>query len=131
VNCRIFPGETVEGTRAALVAAIADPGVKVTVVLPVSPMAVPSPLDPKIIGPAEELAAKYFPGVPFIPTMSTGATDAVFLGEIGIPAYGVPGGWVDPDLNGTHGLNERRSVRSVFVGRDYLTELVKRYAESD
>jgi hypothetical protein len=63
--------------------------------------------------------------------MSTGATDAVFLGEIGIPAYGVPGGWVDPDLNGTHGLNERRSVRSVFVGRDYLTELVKRYAESD
>src|SRR3984885_3282654 len=47
VNCRIFPGETVDGTRAALVAAIADPGVKVTPVPPVRPIAVPPPLDPK------------------------------------------------------------------------------------
>ena len=30
INCRIFPGETVEGTQAALVAAIGDPGVKIT-----------------------------------------------------------------------------------------------------
>src|ERR1700726_3562941 len=64
VNCRIFPGETVEGTQAALVAAIADPGVKVTLVAPVRPVAVPPPLDPKITGPAEELVGKYFPGVP-------------------------------------------------------------------
>ncbi|MGC2031375.1 MAG: M20/M25/M40 family metallo-hydrolase [Steroidobacteraceae bacterium] len=131
VNCRIFPGETVEGTQAALVAAIADPGVKVTLVAPVRPVAVPPPLDPKIIAPAEKLAAKYFPGVPLIPSMSTGATDGIFLEAIGIPVYGVPGGWGDPDGNGVHGLNERRSVRSVFVGRDFLTDLVKLYADSD
>jgi hypothetical protein len=47
----------------------------------------------------------------------------------GIPVYGVPGGWQDPDGNGTHGLNERRSIRSVYVGRDFLTDLVKLYAE--
>src|SRR3984885_3133948 len=64
VNCRIFPGETVDGTRAALVAAIADPGVKVTPVPPVRPIAVPPPLDPKIMVPAQKLVAKYFPGVP-------------------------------------------------------------------
>lgn len=129
VNCRIFPGETVDGTQAALVAAIADPGVKVTQVPPVRPVAVPPPLDPKITGPAEKLVAKYFPGVPLVPTMSTGATDGIFLEAIGIPVYGVPGGWGDPDGNGVHGLNERRSVRSVFVGRDFLTELVKLYAD--
>ena len=50
---------------------------------------------------------------------------------IGIPVYGVPGGGGDPDGNGVHGLNERRSVRSVFVGRDFLTDLVKLYADSD
>jgi hypothetical protein len=33
--------------------------------------------------------------------------------------------------NGSHGLNERRSVRSVFVGRDFLTDLVKVYADSN
>jgi acetylornithine deacetylase/succinyl-diaminopimelate desuccinylase-like protein len=131
VNCRIFPGETVEGTQAALVAAIGDPGVKVTMVPPVRPVAVPPPLDPKIIGPAEKLIAKYYPGVPLIPSMSTGATDGIFLEAIGIPVYGAPGGWGDPDGNGVHGLNERRSVRSVFVGRDFLTELVKVYADAN
>jgi acetylornithine deacetylase/succinyl-diaminopimelate desuccinylase-like protein len=130
VNCRIFPGETVEGTQAALVAAIRDPGVKVTPVQPVRPVAVPPPLDPKILGPAEKLVAKYYPGVPLVPSMSTGATDGIFLEAIGIPVYGAPGGWGDPDGNGVHGLNERRSVRSVFVGRDFLTDLIKIYADA-
>ena len=131
VNCRIFPGETVEQTQAALVAAIADPGVRVTPVPPIRPVAVPPPLDPKIIGPAEKLVARYFPGVPLVPTMSTGATDGIFLEAIGIPVYGVPGPWGDPDGNGVHGLNERRSVRAVFVGRDFLDELIKAYADGD
>lgn len=131
VNCRIFPGETVEGTQAALVAAIGDPGVKVTLVPPIRPIGVPPPLDPKIIEPAQKLVAKYYPGAPLIPSMSTGATDGIFLEAIGIPVYGVPGGWGDPDGNGTHGLNERRSVRSVFVGRDFLTDLIKTYADSN
>lgn len=131
INCRIFPGETVEGTQAALVAAINDPGVKVTLVPPIRPTAIPPPLDRKIVGPAEKLVAKYFPGVPLVPTMSTGATDGIFLEAIGIPVYGAPGGWGDPDGNGVHGLNERRSVRSVFIGRDFLTDLVKLYADAD
>jgi acetylornithine deacetylase/succinyl-diaminopimelate desuccinylase-like protein len=130
VNCRIFPGETAESTEAALIAAIGDPGVKVTMVPPVRPIAVPPPLDPKIVGPAEKLVGKYYPGVPLIPSMSTGATDGIFLEAIGIPVYGVPGGWGDPDGNGVHGLNERRSVRSVFVGRDFLYDLVKVYADA-
>jgi acetylornithine deacetylase/succinyl-diaminopimelate desuccinylase-like protein len=130
INCRIFPGESVEQTQAALVAAIADPKLKVTPVQPIRPLASPPPLDPKIVGPAEKLVAKYFPGVPLVPSMSTGATDGIFLEAIGIPVYGVPGPWGDPDGNGAHGLNERRSVRAVFVGRDFLTDLVKAYADA-
>jgi acetylornithine deacetylase/succinyl-diaminopimelate desuccinylase-like protein len=129
VNCRIFPGETVEGTQAALAEAIGDPGVQITLVQPIRPKAVPPPLDPNIIGPAEKLVAKYFPGVPLIPSMSTGATDGIFLEAVGIPVYGAPGGWGDPDGNGAHGLNERRAVRSVFVGRDFLTDLIRLYAD--
>jgi acetylornithine deacetylase/succinyl-diaminopimelate desuccinylase-like protein len=131
VNCRIFPGETVETTQAVLVEAIGDTDLKVTPVPPIRPIAVPPPLDAKIIGPAETLVAKYFPGVPLIPSMSTGATDGIFLEAIGIPVYGVPGGWGDPDGNGVHGLNERRSVPSVYIGRDFLTDLVKLYADAD
>jgi len=61
--------------------------------------------------------------------MSTGATDGIFLEAIGIPVYGAPGGWSDPDGNGVHGLNERRSVKAVFVGRDFLNDLIKAYAD--
>ena len=71
------------------------PKVKVTANAPVRPIAVPPPLDPKIIGPVKAVAAKYFPGVPLLPTMSTGATDGIFLEAIGIPVYGAPGIFLD------------------------------------
>ena len=131
INCRIFPGDTVESTRAALVAAIADPRVTVTADQERGPLAVPPPLDPKVIGPAEKLVAKYYPGIPLVPSMSTGATDGIFLESIGIPSYGPPGLFGDPDGNGTHGLNEHEAVRAVYTGRDLLTELVKVYANAD
>ena len=131
VNCRIFPGNTAEATRAALIAVIADPRVTVTPLQERGPLAVPPPLDPKVLGPAEKLVAKYYPGVPLIPTMSTGATDGIYLEAIGIPSYGPPGTFGDPDGNGTHGLNEREAVRAVYTGRDLLTDLVKAYADAD
>ena len=128
VNCRIFPGENGETTKAALIAAINDPKVKVTLTPPVRPLAAPPPLDPKIMGPAETLAKKYFPGVPLTPLMSTGATDGIFLEAIGIPVYGVPGVFGEADFNGAHGLNERMRARSLYEGRDYLFDLIKLYA---
>jgi acetylornithine deacetylase/succinyl-diaminopimelate desuccinylase-like protein len=128
INCRIFPGETVQGTQAALENIIADKRMKVTLDPPIRPLASPPPLDRKILAPMEKLVARYFPGVPVVPSMSTGATDGIFLEAIGIPVYGAPGLWRDPDGNGAHGLNERINVESVYVGRDFLTELVKQYA---
>lgn len=127
VNCRIFPGESVEATRAALVKVIADPQVKVEATDPDKPLAAVTPLDPKVIGPMQTLAAKHFPGVPFGPAMSAGATDGVYFGQINMPIYGVPGIFGDPDGNGVHGLNERLRVRSLYEGRDYLFDLVKAY----
>ena len=127
VNCRIFPGETVEGTLAKL-SELAGPKVKVSANQPIRPLAIPPTLDPKIVGPAKALAAKHFPGVPMLPIMSTGATDGIFFEALGIPVYGVPGTFVDPDGNGTHGLNERIRIESLYASRDYLFDLVKAYA---
>ena len=129
VNCRIFPGHSGEEIRAALAKGIADPEVTVTALAPLRPSPPAPPLDPKVMGPAKALAAKYFPGVPVVPVMANGYTDSTFLTAAGIPAYGVPGLWGDPDGNGAHGLNERIEVRSVYVGRDYLYDLIVAYAE--
>lgn len=125
INCRMFPGRTAEETRAQLAKAIGNADVKIEERVKDKPIAKAPPLDPKIVGPMEALAAKHFPGIPVIPSMSTGATDAVYLGATGIPTYGVPGPWTDPDGNGTHGLNERIEIRSLYAGRDYLFDLVK------
>ncbi len=128
VNCRIFPGHSVEEIRGELANIVGDQGVSVTTLAPLRPSPPAPPLDPKVMRPAKQLAAKYFPGVPVVPSMSNGYTDATFLGAVGIPTYGVPGAWGDPDGNGVHGLNERVEVRSLYVGRDYLYDLIKAYA---
>lgn len=127
VNCRIFPGETVEETRATLERVIGDPEVRVETIPPVRPIAANPPLDPKVVGPMKALAAKHFPGTPVIPAMSSGATDGRYFGPAKTPVYGVPGIFGDPDGNGAHGLNERIRVRSLYEGRDYLFDLVKAY----
>ena len=93
-------------------------------------LAISPPLDPKIVGPIEKIAAKHFAGVPVIPEMSTGASDATHLGRIGIPTYGVPGLWNEPETAGTHGLNERIYSNSLYLGRDYLFDLIRYFAGS-
>ncbi len=129
VNCRIFPGHSIEEIRLELARVIGDPDVTLTALPPVRPSPPTPPLAEHIIGPMQKLAARYWPGIPVIPLMANGYTDATFLGAVGIPTYGVPGMWGDPDGNGTHGLNERIEVRSVYVGRDYLFDLIKAYAD--
>ena len=125
INCRIFPGRTSDETQAVLEKVIGNPAITIEQTVRGRPIAKQPPLDPKIIGPMERVAAKHFPGVPVIPAISTGATDGLFLSAVGIPVYGIPGLWRDPDGNGTHGLNERIGVRALYDGRDYLYALVK------
>jgi acetylornithine deacetylase/succinyl-diaminopimelate desuccinylase-like protein len=128
VNCRIFPGHSVEAIRQELATIIGDPGVTLTALPPLRPSPPNPPLDPKVVEPARQLVAKYFPGVPLVPQMANGYTDATFLGAVGISTYGVPGMWGDPDGNGAHGLNERLEVAALYTGRSFLSELVALYA---
>ncbi|MFO1254849.1 MAG: M20/M25/M40 family metallo-hydrolase [Sphingomonadaceae bacterium] len=125
VNCRMFPGRSADETQALLASAIGNPAVTIEQKVRGKPIAKAPPMTPALIGPMEQLSAKRWPGVPVIPTMSTGATDGVYLAAVGIPTYGVPGVWGDPDGNGAHGLNERMEVRSLYEGRDYMYDLVK------
>jgi acetylornithine deacetylase/succinyl-diaminopimelate desuccinylase-like protein len=128
VNCRIFPGVDPEAVRQELVKVAGDAKVTITANKEPRPVAVQPPLDPKVIGPMTTIAAKHFPGVAVTPLMSTGATDAIFLGTIGIPTYGVPGLFADPDGNGMHGLNEYIRTKSLYDGRDYLYDVVRALA---
>ena len=130
INCRMFPGDPIDDVKAQLVKAIGDASMSVTATGEISPTPAPPPLTPLVYGTAKTIAQKYFPGVPMLPAMATGATDGRFLNAAGIPTYGVPGRFSDPDGNGVHGLNERKSVEGLYVERDYLFDLIQAYANS-
>lgn len=128
VNCRIFPGQTVAEVQAELTRVFAEPRIAITRVGELSPTSPAPPLSEAIMGPIRQAAGRVFPGVPIVPTQTTGATDGRFTNAAGIPTYGVTGMFRDPDGSGVHGLNERIRVRSLYEGRDFLHELVKLYA---
>jgi acetylornithine deacetylase/succinyl-diaminopimelate desuccinylase-like protein len=129
VNCRIFPGTSADEVRQTLEQVIGDPKVKVSLREVRSAAAPAPPPDPKVLGPAEKLAAEMWPGVPLMRMMLAAGTDGAFLTPAGIPTYGVQGIFADPDGNGVHGLNERVRVKVLYDSRDYLYRLMKAYGD--
>jgi len=129
VNCRIFPGVSIESVRAKLQELVGDPEVKVTALPARGPSSSPPPLAPQILGPVQKLAAQFWPGVPVLPILQPGATDGEFLNAAGIPTYGIEPLFLGPDFGHIHGLNEYVPVQSLLECRDFLYRLVRIYAE--
>jgi len=127
VNCRVLPGEPIAEVAATLKRVLADDAIEVQ---PVGDFgsAGPSPLRPDVVQPIEKLTAEFWPGIPVIPSMSTGATDGRFLRAIGIPTYGHSGLAGDVDDNRAHGKDERVLVKAFDQGVEYLYRLVKSLA---
>ena len=130
VNCRIYPGSSIEEVRKILEQTINDPQVQVSTLEIRGPLAVPPPLTPAIMGHIEAVTHAIYPGVPLVPVFQAGATDGQFLNGAGIPTYGISGLFIEHDLGGIHGLDERLRVRSLHDGRDFLFALVKRLANA-
>ena len=130
VNCRVLPGESMDGVQRALETVIGDSKVNVSRVTSSNPSP-PSPLTPEVLGPIEAITEAMWPGVPVIPTMSTGATDGLFLRNAGIPVYGVSGLFSEIDDNRAHGQNERIRADVFFEGQEFLYRLTTALAQSD
>ena len=130
LSCRIIPGQSADEVRQMLVAAIADPSVTVTQPPATGSLAPPMALPAKVLAPIEKVSEAMWPGVPVIPFMLPGATDARRMTEVGIPTYGVSGIFSDRDGGGVHGLNERIRVKSLMEGREFSYRLIKLYADS-
>jgi acetylornithine deacetylase/succinyl-diaminopimelate desuccinylase-like protein len=129
VNCRIFPGKSEAEVGATLTRLVDDAGVKVIAPPPGRP-APPAPaMTPQVLGPLEKVSEAMWPGVPIVPQLQPGATDATYLNGVGIPTFGISGLFIDPDLGRIHGLNERIRVKSLMEGREFSYRLIKAYAD--
>ena len=123
VNCRILPNHSPAQVLLTL-REVAGSGVEVTPAG--SPSASPpSPLTADVLGPIERITEEMWPGVPVVPTMSTGATDGLYLRRVGIPTYGVSGLFSDVDDDRDHGQDERILIESFYEGQEFLYKLVK------
>jgi acetylornithine deacetylase/succinyl-diaminopimelate desuccinylase-like protein len=129
INCRIFPGVPVEEVYKTLVKLADDPAVKISMPAGAFPEAPAPAMTPQVLRPLEKVSQAMWPGVPVVPQLQPGATDATYLNAVGIPAFGISGLFIDPDLGRIHGLNERIRVKSLMEGREFLYRLVKAYAD--
>ena len=133
VNCRIFPGEDPEQVRKTLERVVNDAKVSVSFVpqkaadgsvVPV--VNVPaSPLLPEVTAAMEETLAAMWPGLPWVPTMSTGATDGKILRIAGIPTYGISCMFYEVGENRAHGKDERVGVEDFYDGVEFNYKLMR------
>ena len=125
VNCRLLPDENPTDVVAALQAAA---GRGVTVRLDGQATdSPPSPLAAQVLDPVEKVTREMWPNVPVVPVMSTGATDALYFRNAGIPVYGVSGIFAGDTF--THGMNERQPVDGFYEGLEFMYRLAKELAD--
>ena len=129
VNCRIFPGVAVEVVRDALVAAIADAEVKVTV--RGKPEASPvSEMRPDVMAAITKAVHSDYPGVMVVPYLESGGTDGKIYRAAGIPTFASSGLFIKPSEMFAHGLNERLPVTSFYRGLDHIHRLAIELGEA-
>lgn len=130
VNCRVLPGESIDAVQNTLKTVIGDDAVTIAPLADAKPSP-PSPLTPEMLGAIESVTEAMWHGVPVIPMMSTGATDGLYLRNVGIPVYGVSGLFNDIDDVRAHGQNERIRIESYFEGQEFLYQLTQTLSRSD
>jgi acetylornithine deacetylase/succinyl-diaminopimelate desuccinylase-like protein len=125
VNCRILPGHSQEETRLQLIKIFEDPKLTVSYVNDAGEVLGlgsakksmdPPPAREDVYGPLRRVAQEMWPGVPVVPTMSTGASDSIITMGAGIPSYGISGMGVDFDDDRAHGRDERIRSEAFYEG---------------
>jgi len=122
LDCRLLPGEDPQAFVRTITDVIADPDVKVSVLLNFS--ASSSPIDAASYAAVRRLAER--DGVPVVPSVLTGFTDSHYFREKGIASYGfIPFDLSEDERRREHGVNERVSTLNLRQGTQRLIELLR------
>ncbi len=134
LDIRALPDEDLPKFYEMLRSVINDPAVKIVrESRSQRPSAAPSRLDNEAFRAIEATAAKHYPGVPTIPSMSTGATDMAFLRAKGMQCYGIGPG-IDTEDGplgfGAHSDQERILEKELYRFTQFHYDLVERLAKA-
>ncbi len=112
VDIRALPGVDPEKLYTLLKRVMAEPAVDLVPHGVTRTPHAPSPLSSAAFAAFEAALERLYPGVPVLPTMSTGATDSAQLRAAGIEAYGFGPARPEWDLaSGIHGKDEYLYVK--------------------
>lgn len=115
INCRIFPGVKIATVQAQL-QRLAGAKISIAPLENNYTSSDASPLRPDVVAAVTAAVHATYPGVPIVPSMSSGATDGVFYRGAGLPTYGASEIFMKDSDDYTHGLNERVPVSSFYAG---------------
>jgi acetylornithine deacetylase/succinyl-diaminopimelate desuccinylase-like protein len=122
VNCRLLPVDHAEDVERTLNQVLADPAIKVSVMKPPKPLPY-KPINPSVLSAVTAATTKHWSGLPVIPQMSTGASDAIYLISARIPTYGISGIFGDEDDVRAHGRDEGVLVKSFYEAIDFMYDV--------
>jgi len=122
VNCRIFPGDTVDQVRARLVEAVANPAAQIEVMGNPRVSPISEPREDVMAAITRSIHARH-PGVPITPYLEAGGTDGLVYRAAGIPTFASSGIFMRESDMFFHGLNERIPVASFYQAIDHIHDL--------
>ncbi len=127
VQCRLLPGDTVDGVREALVKAVGDAKVEITATKDWGP-ATTAPAEGLVPDAIRRVSRAYWPEVPIVEGFGFGANDGRYVGARGTLVYGIhsnPTSIEDGRLGfDAHGPDERVSARWYGAGVRWLNAVV-------
>ena len=125
VDSRVVPGMTREEHLAELRAVL---GEEVEIEFSRQAPWLESSLDSPLFAAIESVMAELDPGVPVLPTLCTGGTDAKWVSSLGTKVYGFfPMQYEAGVMDLGHGHDERISISNLAFGTRMLFETVRRF----
>ena len=125
LDVRILPGGDPKAVLMALRKVVNDPNVTIEPQFPDFQVANYSGTDNTLWAAIKEVAAKYFPGTPVVPHITSGYTENQRYRPLGMVAYGFnPYTATEEEGNTEHGNDERIRVEEVRRGPRILFDVV-------
>jgi acetylornithine deacetylase/succinyl-diaminopimelate desuccinylase-like protein len=129
LDLRILPGGDPKAVVEALRRVVNDPDVTIEPIEPEFRVANYSGTDNALFAAIREASAKYFPGTPVVPHITSGYTENQRYRPLGIVAYGFnPYTATEEEGNTEHGNDERIRVEEVRRGPRVLFDVVVKVA---
>jgi len=128
LNCRLLPDTDIEAFVAEIKRVIDNDKIRIVYNKSSRPRAPVSSHETDAFKTAARVVETFYPGVPTIPIMGTGATDSAFLRERGIQSYGISP-FPERQSSHAHGNDERLSIEGIGRGVQLLYNIVVELAK--